>query len=52
MEIHYICTYEDSKMRPTKHGLKNWGRERGGIKYNGTVNLLEGSLYLCMELPQ
>jgi hypothetical protein len=30
MEVHYIYTYEDSIMKPTKHCLKRKGiRERG-----------------------
>jgi hypothetical protein len=45
MKVCYIYTYEDSVMKPTKYCLK-----RGRQKYNGGGELVQGTLYECMEL--
>jgi hypothetical protein len=42
-----LHTYEDSVMKPLKHCLK-----KGEWKYNGGGELVQGTLYACIELSQ
>lgn len=52
MEVGYIYTHASSTVRPTKHCLK--GKEEVEVewKYNGGGDLVQGTLYPWMELPQ
>jgi hypothetical protein len=49
IDIHYIYTYEDSKMKSTKHCLKDEGREREGTGIQRKGKLIQGTLYACIE---
>jgi hypothetical protein len=44
-------TYEDSKMKPTKHGWKRGKKGEEVWEYNGEVNI-QSTLYPSMELSQ
>jgi hypothetical protein len=52
IEVHYVSTDEDSKMKPTEHCLKDGERKEGGWEYNGGAELVQGTLNACMELSQ
>jgi hypothetical protein len=52
MEIHCIYTYEDSTMKCTKHCLKKKEEQEGEWKCNGGGEMVQGTMYAYMELPQ
>jgi hypothetical protein len=52
IKIYYICIYENSIMKATKHCLKKQGGRREEWECNGEGELLQGTLYPRMELPQ
>jgi hypothetical protein len=50
IEVHFIYTYEDSIMKPTKHCL-----EKGIMEiyiYSGGGELVQSTLYKCKELSK
>jgi hypothetical protein len=51
MEVHYIYTYEDSIMKPTKHCLKRMEKRREK-KVNEGGKPVQSTLYTSMELSQ
>jgi hypothetical protein len=52
MEVHYMYTYEDSKIKPIKRHLKRGEEGRRVMQLNGGAEHVQGTLYTCMELPQ
>jgi hypothetical protein len=52
MEVHYIYAYEDRIMKSTKHCLKEGKKAEGKMDYKGGGELVQGTLYICMELSQ
>jgi hypothetical protein len=51
-EVCYPYTYEDCKMKPIKHCLKEEGGERRRMEIYLESELAQGTLYTCMELSQ
>jgi hypothetical protein len=51
MEVYYIYTYENKIMKLSNTVWKRRGGE-GEWKYNGEDELVQGTLYTCMELSQ
>jgi hypothetical protein len=51
MEVHCMCTNEDSRMKPRKHCLKERGRGRRQCEYN-RGEPAQGTLSVCTELSQ